>query len=285
MPPKISDLVDGCDSVGSLPSVYLRLNEVLNDPYSSNADVGAVINDDPGLTARLLRLVNSAFFGFPSRIESIPQALSLVGTQQIHDLALATSVLRMFKDVPEDYIDMESFWRHSLACGICARLLAAQRREPNVERLFVAGMLHDIGRLILCMQYPEGVQNAFELCDEQGTLLYEAERTVLGYDHSAVGRALLYKWNLPAVLQEVVAHHHQPTKAQRFPTEVAIVHVADITAHALLLGDGGERFVPPMEPAAWDVLQPLDVLPLTLLDEIDQQHGAAVKTFVQPLAA
>jgi putative nucleotidyltransferase with HDIG domain len=258
----------------------MRLTEVLNDPYSSNADVGAVIGEDPGLTARLLRLVNSAIFGFPARIESITQALSLVGTQQIHDLALATSVLRLFKNVPEDFFDMDSFWRHSLACGICARLIAAQRREPNVERLFVAGLLHDIGRLVLCSQFPDGARAAFEFRNESGTLLYEAERAVLGFDHAAIGRALLCEWKLPAALLDVVANHHQPTKAHNYPAEVAIVHVADITAHALLLGDGGERYVPPLEPSAWDTLQPMETIPIAVMDEIDSQHSAALKTIM-----
>jgi len=285
MPPKISDLVGSNPSISSLPSVYMRLNEVLNDPYSSNADVGAVINDDPGLTARLLRLVNSAFFGFPTRIDSITQALSLVGTQQIHDLAIATSVLKMFDDVPEDFLSMDSFWRHSMACGICARLIATQRREPNVERLFVAGMLHDIGRLILCTEYSDGMRAAFEYSKESDVLLYDAERSVMGFDHAAVGRALLEAWNLPKVMQEIVANHHQPAKAHHFPTEAAIIHVADITAHALLMGNGGERFVPPLEPSAWEALQPMENLPLSVLDEIDQQYNAAVKTIMLPVAA
>ena len=116
----------------------------MNDPRSATADFGAVVSDDPSLTARLLRLVNSAFYGFPSKIESVTQALSVVGTSQLNDLVLATSVLRVFKGVPKEFVDMDSFWQHSLACGVCVRVLAAQRRESNV-----AGLLHDLGRLIL----------------------------------------------------------------------------------------------------------------------------------------
>ncbi len=203
---EIGELVSGFDSVGSLPSVYLRLTDVLNDPYSSNADVGTVVSEDTGLTARLLRLVNSAFFGFPAKVESVSQALSLVGTSEIHDLALATSVIRMFNDVPSEFVDMDSFWRHSVACGICARVLAAQRNEPNVERLFVAGMLHDIGRIVIYSRHADGARTAFERCRANDQLLYVAEREVMGFDHAAVGSALLQAWNLPGSLQEAVAH-------------------------------------------------------------------------------
>jgi len=260
----------------SLPTVYVRLLEVMNDPYSSAADVGAIIGDDPSLTARLLRLVNSAFYGFPSRIESVKQALSVVGTQQLHDLALATSVVEMFKDMPDELVNMELFWHHSLACGVCARALAGERRESNVERLFVAGLLHDIGRLIMYLRDPEGARSALERSRADNQLLYVAEREVLGYDHAVVGEGLLRAWNLPSSLREPVAYHHNPVIATRFTVDAAIVHVADIVAHAMLLGNSGERFVPPVTPAAWDRLE-LDPSVVTSLEEdISRQYAASV---------
>ena len=129
---KASDLLKGVVSVSSLPGVYLRLSNVVGDPRSSASDVGRVIADDPGLTARLLRLVNSAMYGFPSKIETVSRAISIVGTQQLQDLALATSVIRLFANMPQELVTMESFWRHSVACGVAARALAGRRREPNV---------------------------------------------------------------------------------------------------------------------------------------------------------
>jgi len=118
--------------VPTLPFVYMRLLEVMNDPHSSSADVGAVISDDSGLTARLLRLMNSVFYEYPPRIESVKQGLWVVGTQQLHDLALATSVIGMFQDVAEDLVDMNTFWHHSLACGVCSRAIATDSAgEPG----------------------------------------------------------------------------------------------------------------------------------------------------------
>jgi len=254
----------------------------MNDPYSSAADFGSVVSEDAGLTARLLQLVNSAFYGFPQKMDSVTQALSVVGTNQLHDLALATSVITMFDDVPPDLVDMESFWRHSLACGVAARSLATQRREPNVERLFVAGLLHDIGRLILFLGYPDGARTALEKSREDHLLLYESERETLGYDHAQIGRMLINSWNLPSSLQEPVAYHHTPRKATRYPVETSIVHVGDVIAHGLRLGTGGERYVPPLSVAAWDRITDDQTIPLAMINDIEQQYAAAVQAILQP---
>lgn len=278
---KIEDLLRASTDIASLPAIYMRLVEVMEDPYSSADDVGAVISEDPGLTARLLRLVNSAMYGFPSKIESVKQGLTVVGTQQIHDLALATSVVNMFKDMPQDLVDMTSFWQHSIGCGVCARTLATELRAPNVERHFVAGLLHDIGKLVLFMHNADGARAAIEMCQTDGTLLYDAERAVMGYDHAAVGQALLSSWNLPATLQEPVAHHHRPLRASRFQVEVSVVHVADILAHALLMGSSGERLVPPLNAGGWDRLGIAESSLAEILNEIDQHYTVAVRTILE----
>ncbi len=274
---RASDLLHGVVSVATLPGVYLRLSAVVSDPRSSAADVGLVIADDPGLTARLLKLVNSAMYGFPSRIETVSHAISIVGTAQLQDLALATSVIRLFASVPEQLVTMESFWRHSVACGVAARALASRRHEANVERYFVAGLLHDIGRPIMYMRVPAEAQAAVNQSLETGVPLYESEHAVLGFDHTHVGQALLDQWKLPLSLREPVAHHHFPGRALRFPIETAVVHVADLIANALRLGSSGEPGVPPLAAGAWETigLSP-QVLP-DVLAEAELHYEAAVQ--------
>ena len=136
------DLIRGAIEVGTIQTMYQRLIQVIDHPLSSASDVGKVIAEDPGLTARLLRLVNSPIYGFRSRIDTVSQAISIVGMTQLRDLAIGTSFMRLFAKVPSHLVDMDSFWRHSIACGLAARLLAANRREANVERYLVAGLLH-----------------------------------------------------------------------------------------------------------------------------------------------
>ena len=166
------DLVKSCVEVSSLPMVFLRINEAISSPRTSVVDISRIIADDPGLTARLLRLVNSPLYNFPGKIETISRAVVIVGTQQLRDLALATSVLKLFEGIPGDLVTMQSFWEHSVSCGLASRILASYRQEPNVERYFVAGMLHDIGRLVIYSQAPALAREALARSREQRKHLY-----------------------------------------------------------------------------------------------------------------
>lgn len=269
-------LVEDATTVASPPMVYERLVQVINHPRSGSADIARVIGEDQGLTGRLLKVVNSAFFSFPRPVESVAQAVTVVGTSQIRDLALATSVMSMFQGLPRDLVDLESFWYHSLACGIMARTIAAQRREDNVERFFVAGLLHDIGHLITYMKAGEDARRSLEMARETRRPLPDCEREVLGCDHAMVGRVLLDRWNFPGAFREAVAFHHTPRLASRFPVETAATHVAEVTAHALGWGRSGERRVPPFDESAWSTLG-LDAgfYPF-LVEEAERQLEAAV---------
>lgn len=275
-----TDLLKGYVEVSSLPTVFARINEAVNNPRSSLNEIAKIISEDAGLTARLLMVVNSAFFNFPQRIESISKAIGIVGTQQLRDIALATSIVKMFKGIPPDLVDMEKFWKHCIGVGIVARTLASYRREPNVERYFVAGILHDIGRLVMYMKIPDASREAIERARNNNELLYVAESEQIGFDHAAVGRALMQAWKLPFYQEEVVAFHHKPHLATRFPIETAIVHVADIVAHSMRLGGSGESFVPPLNQEAWERLAlPVSVLGSTF-EQVDRQFTDAVKMIV-----
>lgn len=271
-----SDLVQGSIKLVSPPLIYQRLLEVINHPRGGTNDVANVIREDTALTARLLKVVNSAFFSFPRRIDTVSQAVAVVGTSQVRDLALATSVLTLFKDVSPDLVDMNGFWKHSLACGVGARVLAGLRQESNVERFFVAGILHDVGKLVVYLRAPEEAQEALRVAREKGSLLHRAEREVMGFDHAQVGEALLAQWNMPTSLREAVHFHHDPRMAERFPLEAAAVHFGDILSIALQIGNGGERFVPPLCPEAWKALGLESALMSVALEEVDRQYESAM---------
>ncbi len=276
MIPAAQRLVEGAVKVASPPLVYNRLVEVINHPRAGSADIARVIGEDQGLTGRLLKVVNSAFYSFPRPVETVVAAVTVVGTSQIRDLALATSVMSLFDGVPKDLVDLESFWYHSLACGIMARTIAAQRGEDNIERFFVSGLLHDIGHLVIYMRAGAKGFEAIEMARSTGRPLCECEREVLSCDHAHVGHALLAQWNFPGAFQEAVAYHHHPRLASLFPVEVAATHVAEIAAHALRWGRSGGETVPPFDAAAWDVLdfEP-DAIP-RVVEETERQLQAAV---------
>ncbi len=258
-------------TVYSLPIFYERLSEVVNHPRSSVADITRVISEDQGLTARLLKLANSPLFGYFSKIDSITKAVTIIGTQQMQALALAVSVMEIFNGIPENLINMKSFWKHSIACGIIAKTLATYRREANVERVFAAGLLHDVGRVVMCTAIPEMVTELITASSKEAVLLYELEEARLGYTHAAVGGGLLAKWRIPVSITEPVACHHDPAAAERFPLEAALIHFADLIAHALALGFSGDWYVPPLDTVAWKSLDIPEAALATIVKQVEPQ--------------
>jgi putative nucleotidyltransferase with HDIG domain len=271
--------VEGTVQVGTLPAIFFKVNQAVEDPETSFSDLGRIIGADSGLTARLLKIVNSSYYGFEASIETLEHAITLVGMQEVRDMVLATTMIRYFRGVDGEALNMASFWLHSIACGIAARNIAVLRQEPGVERYYVAGLLHDIGRLVLFMNHPSEMKDALERY-EQGGLLVDAELEVLGADHAQVGAALLAKWKLSDRLAATVRDHHAPNSGAENFTDAAIVHLADVLVHGMELGASGERFVPPLSAEAWKALG-LDTGDLApLLARVELQADEMAQTFL-----
>lgn len=281
MPPEkpitVEEIIQDVSTVHSLPLFYSRLDEAINHPRSSIADIGKVISEDQGLTARILKLANSPLFGYFSKIDTISQAVTIIGIQQVRDLALALSVMDIFEGIPEQLINMEQFWRHSIATGLAARLLATSQRESNLERFFVAGVLHDIGRLIMFIKLPDLCMEMLEEARGENRLLYEIERERLSFDHSDIGGSLLRKWKIPSRVAEPVEFHHRPLRGEHYPRETSLLHLADIFAHALELGSSGGSSVPRLETAVWDSLNLSPFLFASLVKQIDTTFSETVQ--------
>lgn len=278
----IDRLIEGIPNLGSYSSVLQELEEVLNDPQSTLSEVGKVIEKDPSLTARLLKLANSSFFGFPSRLETVSEAITLIGIQQVQDLISASTVIEIFEGVSADLVSMASFWKHSLACGVAARLLALERRVPKPEKFFVAGLLHDVGRLALYSKAPDQARAIFELAKGERKLLRQAELEILGFDHAEIGEALLRAWNYPANLIQAVRYHHSPISASPFQLEASLIHIADHLINAMQLGSSGERFAPPLNARAWERVNLSGEVLGNMVEAIDGQIAAVESAFVVP---
>ena len=269
-------LIDRTSTVYSLPLFYDRLNEAINHPRTSVSDIARIITEDQGLTARLLRLANSPLFGWFGKVDSINRAVTIIGTQQLRDLALAASVMGVFKGIPPELMDMSGFWRHSIACGIVARTLAVWRRDTNVERFFVAGMLHDVGQVIMAAAVPDLVREMLEECREMKELYFDVERKRLAFDHADAGGALLKAWKIPANIIDPVEFHHRPGRAEQYPLETGIIHLSDIICQAMEYGRTGEWCVPPLDTEAWERL---DALPSMLGAVLKQAETQIEETF------
>ncbi len=239
--------------LSTLPDIFRQINETISRPNSSAHDIAKVISKDTNLSAKLLKIVNSAFYGYPSRIDTLSRAVNIVGTKQLSTLAIGINVIHMFKNIPSMIIDMKAFWQHSVACGINARIIAGYKNIQNTERLFVAGLLHDIGRLLMYNYLPDLSREMLISARSQNKLLFSTERDFLRIDHSYIGGLLLAKWRLPMSLENTVSHHHNPGQSQN-RLESAIVHLADIMANASGKGSSGERLLPLLNQEAWELI-------------------------------
>ena len=282
MPLTINQLTNGIPSLGSYAGVIAEIETVLDDPDAALANLGEVIEKDPDLTSRLLKLGNSSFFGFPNRLETVAEAISLIGIQQVQDLILASSVIEIFEGIPADLVSMESFWKHSLACGIGARCLAITRQMPKAEKFFVAGLLHDLGRLALFSRAPNEAREIFALYQSRRMLLREAELEILEFDHAQIGGDLMRLWQYPANLVQAVAHHHQPMAAGVYQLESSLVHLADYLVHAMQMGNSGERFVPHLSTKAWERLSLSTNVLESVMKSIDDQISVVQEAFLRP---
>lgn len=274
-------IVESANQLYTLPTVYYQVDAAIGDPLATATRIGRIISEDAGLSARLLRVVNSAFFGLPSRIDTISRAVTIIGTHQLRDLILATSVIELFRGIPDDVVNMESFWRHSVACGVAARIIATYMREANVERFFVGGLLHDIGSLVLYSQIPQEESEVLACAGTNDSLLHITEREILGFDHAEIGGLLLNNWRLPASLCDMAKFHHSPSGSTQYPIETAVIHVADIVSHCLELGSNGEKFVPPLDTNAWERLGLSEGALSSVFGLLEKQYHDAVNQILR----
>lgn len=274
---KINDLVGSW--AASPPILYYQLREKLDDPDTHFDDIAAIIKTDPAMSARLLKIVNSAFYGFDEQIDTLTHALNIIGTEQLTDLALAAIVTSKFQGIPRDLINMETFWMHSIGCGIAAGRIARFIPGIDPEKMYLGGMLHDIGSLILFKESPEESKAILLRCKERGENLFKVEKEVLGYDHAEVGALLLKEWKLSEILVEMVRYHHQPMNAGDYPQEAGIIARADALVYEMKIGASGEPGVPALDPRISEMISIPDEAINLLKEEIAGQVDETVRMF------
>jgi len=209
----LEKLIERSGKLGSLPAIVYKVFEVMDAPKSTAALIGKVINDDPALTARLLKLVNSPFYGFTAKIDTVYRAVALIGHEELRSVVVAASAVKVFDGIPSELMSMDDFWVRSLKVAVTARVLAAFKREKVIERYFIAGLLHDIGSLLLYLKMPEEMAQVLQLQKTDGIALSVAEKEIIGFDHTEVGGGLLKKWNLPPQICGAIRYQLAPLNA------------------------------------------------------------------------
>lgn len=246
-------IVEHETELASFPDIFFRIKEVLEDDAASADRIAKVVSTDFSLSAKLLKLVNSPLYGFPQTIDSITRAVALVGGKELSTLALGISAINYFKDIPPELVDMQSFWRHSITCGIFARMFAGTQNGLSPERFFIGGLLHDVGRLILFKKLPYASTEAMLFARENSLPLVEAEQTIMDFCHTDISEPLLAAWKFPESLAVMINYHHNPMEYPN-PLEPAIIHVADNLTNAVEVAQGGMYVMPGLDEQAWELL-------------------------------
>ncbi|MET0060725.1 MAG: HDOD domain-containing protein [Candidatus Thiodiazotropha endolucinida] len=263
-----NELVEDIDQLVSLPEVFIQVNRLMEQPHCSSTKLAEIISTDVDISARLLRLVNSPFYGLRSKVDTISRAVTIAGIHELRNLVLATTAIRAFTGIPEKLVNMDDFWRHAVTTGVLSQMLAQLSNALHSERLFVAGMLHDMGRLVIYLTLPDKAMDILEITGGDDWILAEIEDQVLGFNHMDVGAALMQSWHLPENLISVAKNHHRPSHATEPEMDVAIVHIALAVARGEMSGHSVEEMFWAIEPNVWDAtgLIPEQISPL--IDEM-----------------
>jgi len=268
-----AQLVARARELATLPDVYFRAKRVLDDPTSSHEDVADAIATDPVLAGRLLRMANSAFYGRPGSIATITRAVGLFGTQQVHDLVLATAVIHSFKGFGSDLLSPREFWRSSLFAASAAKTLAEQCDILDCERLFVAGLLAQVGLLILYQELPSQMREIQDAASDQDLAALQRDR--LGFDYAQLSAELFESWQLPPDLVNPISNHTLPTAVDGGQLEAAILYIATQLARAGVQGKTLKDLIPLLDDDAWQLtglsyegLEQLDKAAQALTEEI-----------------
>lgn len=251
----IERIIDSIDKLPTLPIIYTKLTNILDQPNAAINKIANVISEDQTIAAKVLKIVNSVFYGFPNKIASLQRAVVILGLKEIKNLVLATSILKMFGQQKSGHeLDMKSFWKHSTGCAISAKVLAEVAYLRNPEDVFTGGLLHDIGKLIHALHLPQEFSSVMSNIEDTGMPIIESEKNILGFTHAQTGGILAEKWGFPEEAINMITEHHLDHGSSNLTKEVAAVHIGNILCIALSLGSGGEKRVPIANQEAWEIL-------------------------------
>ncbi|MDH3388302.1 MAG: HDOD domain-containing protein [Gammaproteobacteria bacterium] len=260
----------------SLPEIYLRLQQVIDDPLHTREQFAEIIACDPSLSARVLRIANSSYYGFPRQIETVNEAVGIIGELDIRNLVLATTVAGSMNALSHQGVDIGEFWLHSLRCGVIGRQLARKTGIFNPDVMFLAGILHDIGILVIYQQDAALAGAIACQIDEKHQFRDQAERELLGFDHAEVGALLIEAWGLPAELAELARCHHQYQLAQQNRAAALMLALANRLAGDALAEAADS------DPMLASMIEQLEIgsAALALIVEHSEQQCAEIKNII-----
>lgn len=252
--PTAEELVTSNIDLVSLPAIYARVKSVVDDPRTGAMDLANVLATDPAMTARVLKLVNSAFWGISRQVDSLARAVSLIGMLQVHDLVLASSVVEAFARMQPDMMDVKKFWRGSVMRGLSATALAREGELVDLGRVFTEGLLSDLGHMVLYTKCPELAAQALAQRHDAPWELAKTQTALIGCNFAQVGGALTDAWKLPPCFGESIRHQVSPQDAGAYTLEASLLHVAGFMAQADASGESRDAILAHIDPYAWQLI-------------------------------
>ena len=233
----LGEYLDRIDSVPMLPTVVGRILSMVDDPHANAYQVARVVSKDQSLVTSILRIINSAYYGFLWRIKSVNQAIVLLGLRSVRNLVLAATVMSTYGGSSQaNGFDRTLHWKHSIATAFATEMLAKQWDKKLAEDAFLTGLVHDIGRVIMDQHFPEEFALVYRMVTEDHVALGEAEKMVFELSHAEIGHHVARKWNFPAQIATAIGDHHGPVPENDWSQMAAMVHVADFIVHQAGLG-------------------------------------------------
>jgi putative nucleotidyltransferase with HDIG domain len=262
---EIRRIIRDTKSLPTLPGVIAKLGLLADNNKISVQEMARVVSSDQVLSAKVLRLVNSAFYGFSGRVSTVSNALILLGVNVVKSLAISSSIFEIMEK------NVVGLWEHSMGVALAANVIAKRLKLPEPEETSTAALLHDIGKVIIKIKLQEDYSQLTKRIEEKGLMMIEAERELLETDHAEIGEWLAQTWLLPEKLVEPIACHHNVEKSLIHQTKTAVVHVADVLIKASGFGFSGDDLVPQIQPIAWNKLGFSEPLLESIIEEVEDK--------------
>jgi putative nucleotidyltransferase with HDIG domain len=275
----INHIINKVTDLPALPEAVIQLNYMLKDSSSSIDYVAGVIEKDAALSAKILRLANSSYYGLSSRVDSVSNAIIVIGFNMVCNVITAEGVSALFKDPQKNTgIDLTGLWLHTLGCAVSSKAIMLTKKGPEAEKAFVCGILHDIGKVVIAKTIPEEQKKISNLLlSKPYKTLITAESEVLGFTHAEIGYAAAKKWLFPDYILEVIRYHHKPSSAKIAPDIISAVHIGNAIAKSLAFGKSTEPYVTSIDPFAWKQLDIKDIDLPSLVNEIQDEFDLAME--------
>jgi len=263
---KIISELGNIDELPTIPDIVLKLNALIADPEVPLHDIADLIGEDQVLTTRVLKLVNSAYYGFTEKMSSLTQAIALIGVRETKNLVFTAKTFDVFSSCYKkigSIFNILELWKHSLGTAAIAKNIGKSIKYSDIESLFVSGLVHDIGKVVEIKCLTDYIPELFEMIKNESISMSHAEYNLWNISHTEIGKTLLEMWDFPEMLIESIAYHHNPHLSSKYAKETAIIHIADCLCYEMGVGSGGNEISPEIVKETWATIG---------IDESEKEH-------------